>query len=138
MLDFSTDFGRRAAERLRTEQIVWLTTVGGDGMPQPSPVWFFWDGETALIYSQPHTSKVSNIARHPQAALHLDGDGKGGNIVILTGQAEIATAAPPATEHAAYLAKYDTGLKNIGMTPASFAATYSTAIRVIPTKLRGH
>lgn len=138
MLDFTTDFGRRAAERLRTEQIIWLITVGDDGMPQPSPVWFIWEGETALIYSQPDTPKIRNIARHPQAALHLDGDGDGGNIVVLTGRAAIAPDAPPATAHAAYLAKYDAGIRGIDMTPGSFAAAFSTPIRITPTKLRGH
>ena len=40
MPEFTGEFGQRAAERLRTEEVIWLTTVGNDGMPQPSPVWF--------------------------------------------------------------------------------------------------
>ena len=51
--DTTTDFGRRVERRLRDEYLVWLTTVRADGLPQPSPVWFLWDGETVLIYSQP-------------------------------------------------------------------------------------
>ena len=45
MLDETTEFGTRAARRLREEIIGWLTTVTPDGQPQPIPVWFVWDGE---------------------------------------------------------------------------------------------
>ena len=48
-LDPSTEFGARVERRLPDERIIWLTTVGPDNTPQPSPVWFFWDGETFLI-----------------------------------------------------------------------------------------
>jgi predicted pyridoxine 5'-phosphate oxidase superfamily flavin-nucleotide-binding protein len=40
MLDFSTDFGQRAKERLEREPVAWLVTVGSDGTPQPSPIWY--------------------------------------------------------------------------------------------------
>ncbi len=138
MLDFTTPFGQRAAGRLQQEEIIWLTTVGDDGMPQPSPVWFLWEGDTVLIYSQPKTPKVANIGSRPQVALHLDGDGKGGDIVVLTGRAEVSENAAPVTIPAAYLAKYAAGIKDIGMTPEQMAASFSAVIRVTPTKLRGH
>ena len=57
MLDFTSSVGRRIKRRLREEQIIWLTTVDGHLAPQPRPVWFHWDGETLLIFSQPHTAK---------------------------------------------------------------------------------
>ena len=41
MPDFSSDFGKRAEARLQHEAVAWLTTVGGDGTPQPSPVWLY-------------------------------------------------------------------------------------------------
>ena len=138
MPDFSSDFGKRAEARLRQETVAWLTTVGGDGTPQPSPVWFLWDGTSVLIFSQPNTPKVRNIERYPRIALNLDGDGRGGDIVILTGQAIIDRNAPPANQDPAYLAKYGDDIRGINMTPESFAAGYSVAIRFTPTKLRGH
>ena len=69
MIDTATEFGARAARRLSQEPIIWLTTVRHDGTPQPSPVWFLWDGESVLIYSQPATQKLRNIARNPHVAL---------------------------------------------------------------------
>ena len=44
LIDSSTEFGKRVEQRLRDEQIGWIVTVGTDGTPQPSPVWFLWDG----------------------------------------------------------------------------------------------
>lgn len=137
MVDFTSEFGKRALTRLEGETIGWLVTVGGDGTPQPSPVWYLWDGESCLIYSRPNTPKVRNVERHPQTALHLDGDGKGGNIVVLTGTA-VVEAAAPADQNPTYLAKYGAGIARIGMTPESFAAAYSVAIRFRPAALRGH
>lgn len=138
MIDPSTDFGRRAARRLATERIAWLTTVGTDGTPQPRPVWFLWDGESVLIYSREGTQKLRHIAANPRVALHLDGDGEGGDIVVLTGTATRDEAAPPANEVAAYVEKYGWGFERIQMTAAEFAAEYAVAIRMHPTALRGH
>jgi PPOX class probable F420-dependent enzyme len=138
MIDTATPFGARVARRLQEERIIWLTTVRSDGTPQPSPVWFHWDGQTFLIYSQPDTPKLRNIAQNPTVALNFDGDGRGGDIVVFTGRAEITEEAPPAHEVAEYLDKCRQAIARIGMTPEAFAQAYSTAMRVTPTGLRGH
>lgn len=137
-LDTSTEFGARVARRLADEQIIWLTTVRADGTPQPSPVWFLWDGASFLIFSQPKAQKLKNIAHGPTVSLHLDGDGRGGDIVVFTGRAAVEAAAPSVVEVPAYVEKYRAGIANIGMTPAQMAAEFSTAVRVTPTHLRGH
>ncbi len=137
-LDTTTDFGARVKRRLGKELIGWLTTVGDDRTPQPSPVWFLWEDGRILIYSQPDTPKLRNIARNPRVSLNLDGDGQGGDIVILTGEAAIDAAAPRADAVPAYLAKYRTEIDGIGMDPRSFSEAYSVAVRMTPTKLRGH
>jgi|SRR5947208_5338585 len=138
MLDTTTEFGARVERRLREERIGWLTTVGRDGAPQPSPIWFLWDGGTFLVYSQPKQLKLGNIERNPKVALHLDSDGLGGNIVVVTGEARIVRDVPPANEIPEYLDKYRSDIARIGMTPESFARAYSVAIRITPKKLRGH
>jgi PPOX class probable F420-dependent enzyme len=137
-IDTKSEFGKRAVRRLKDDVIFWLVTVGPDGTPEPSPVWALWEGETVLIYSQPDTPKLRNIPARPRVALHLDGDGKGGDIVVVTGAARIDREAPPADKVPAYVAKYREGMKRIGMTPESFAHAYSVAVRVTPTRLRGH
>jgi PPOX class probable F420-dependent enzyme len=137
-IDTSSEFGGRAARRLKDELIYWLVTTGADGTPQPSPVWALWDGETFLIYSKPDTPKLRNVRSRPRVALHLDGDGHGGDIVIVTGDARIEPEAPPADRVPAYVEKYREGVRRIGMTPESFARAYSVAVRVTPRQLRGH
>jgi PPOX class probable F420-dependent enzyme len=138
-IDTGSEFGGRAARRLRNDMIYWLVTIGADGTPQPSPVWALWDDDgTFLIYSQADTPKLTNVAARPRVALHLDGDGRGGDIVIVTGDARIDPAAPPADRLPAYVTKYREGMRRIGMTPESFARTYSVALRITPGRLRGH
>src|SRR4051812_20295660 len=114
-IDTTTEFGERTVRRLNQEPIGWLTTVDASGTPQPSPIWFVWDGQTALIYSQPNKPKLKHIAANPKVSLHLNSDEHGGNIIILTGDARVDEAAPGSDKHAEYQAKYldriETGLK---------------------------
>lgn len=137
IIDTSSDFGQRAARRLFEEQVVWLVTVDSKGMPQPVPVWYIWDGQTALVYSQPDQAKIRNIERTGQASLHFNSDFHGGDVVVLIGTAEIEPSAPAADQYQGYIEKYADGIASINMTPESFAASYSVPIRVTPTKLRG-
>jgi PPOX class probable F420-dependent enzyme len=76
-LDPSTEFGARVARRLADELIGWLVTVNGRGAPQPSPIWFLWDEGAILLYSQPETAKLRNIAANPRVAMHLPADAVG-------------------------------------------------------------
>jgi PPOX class probable F420-dependent enzyme len=137
-LDTSTAFGARVDRRLREDVVIWLTTVRPDGTPEPSPVWFLWEGGTLLIYSQPNRPKIRNLERNPRVALNFDGDKRGGDIIVLTGEARLAPGEPPAHQNAAYLAKYEKLIAGIGYTAEQFAKGYSVPIRVTPSKLRGH
>ena len=137
-IDTSTDFGARAARHLSDDQIVWLITVGPDGTPQPSPVWFLWGGDTVLIRSQPSTPKVRNIEQRNRVSLHFNCTPNGGDVVILTGEAWVEAGTAPANLDPSYTNKYAGGIQSIDMTPDAFAQEYSIAIRVRPTSLRGH
>ncbi len=138
MIDLNTEFGQRVARRLAEERIGWLTTVDATGTPQPRPVWFLWQEGSLLIYSRPGTRKLEHIARSPRVALNLDGDGMGGDIVVLTGTAVNDGNAPPADQVSAYVEKYSAGMQRIGMTAEQFAQVYSVAVRVTVDHLRGH
>jgi PPOX class probable F420-dependent enzyme len=137
-LDASTAFGARVVERLATDEIIWLTTISGSETPQPVPVWFLWDGETALIYTAPETYKLHNIARNPKVSLNLNSDPIGGDIAVFVGTAWVDQIAPPPHQHPEYLAKYGDRIVNLlGMTLDNYAATYPIALRVKPEKVRG-
>ncbi len=138
MLDVSTEFGARAARRLRDERIIWLTTVRADGRPEPSPVWFLWDGESVIIYSEPNTVKVRNITNRPKVALSLNSDAYGGDVIVIAGEASIVPNVLAADEFPTLIEKYRENLDDPGsLTTEHFARAYSVAIRVTPTGLRG-
>jgi PPOX class probable F420-dependent enzyme len=99
-------------------------------------VWFLWDDGSILLYSQPDTPKLRNIAANPRVALHLNDDGRGDDVVILSGRAA-ESADPPAHELPVYLEKYGDLIERNGWTPESFAADYSVPVRIRPTGLRG-
>ena len=112
-------------------------TVNGRGAPQPSPVWFLQDGDSFLVYSRPDTPKLRNIAENPRAALHLNDNGRGGDVVIVAGRAH-RSDDPPAHRVPAYIEKYGELIEGNGWTPESFAADYSVPIRITATAVRGH
>jgi PPOX class probable F420-dependent enzyme len=138
VVDTSTPFGKTADRRLRTERIVWLTTVSADGTPQPNAVWFLWDGDTVLMYSIPNQAKLKNIARNPNVSLNLDSKKKGDSVVMLSGSASFDSDAPPLHKNRDYMAKYRTEIARLNLgTPAKMASEYSVAVRIRPKKLRG-
>jgi PPOX class probable F420-dependent enzyme len=134
MLDTTTEAGARADERLREEIMIWLTTVRSDGQPQSVPVWFLWDGETFLIYSQPGRQKLKNIGGNARVGLHLNANDRGGEVVRAEGTAEVVQDVPPADEVGAYVEKYRESIARVGFDPGGFARAYSVALRVRPDR----
>jgi len=137
MIDLSTEFGRRVAKKLKTEQVIWLTTVGPGNTPQPRPVWFWWDGTSVLIYSKPNGQKLRHIRRYPNVSLHFNSDAEANEVAVVVGRANVARTAPPANDHKEYLRKYRKSIAGLGMTPKGFGEDYSVAIVVTPARLRG-
>ncbi len=137
MWDTTTEFGQRIARRLAEEQIIWLVTTGQDGTPQPSPVWFVWDGATMRIFTKPDAPKVRNIQARPRIALHFNSDASGGDVIVFLGTAAVDPTTTAAHLLSAYLAKYGASIPALGMTPEQMGAVYATAIRVTLTKVRG-
>lgn len=138
MISFNSKLGRAAKKLLDSEYVIWLTTVGSDLTPQPRPVWFIWNEDAVLIFSQPHAAKLKHIRQHPNVSLHFNTDREGGeNIIILTGEATLPVDAPPASAVPAYVKKYKKGMAELDMTPASFSQSYSQSIRIAPIHLRG-
>jgi PPOX class probable F420-dependent enzyme len=99
-------------------------------------VWFWWDGETILVYSQPDKPKLRHIAVNRRVALAMRTDVHGDDLVVITGDASVDEAAPPADSLVAYVDKYGAEIARQGFDPASFAGEYSVPIRIRPTRLR--
>jgi len=135
-IDWTSDAGAKAAQRLRDDQIVWLATVRPDGQPHAVPVWFLWDGERATVFSKPD-QKIRNLGQNPRATLHFNSTPNGGEVVILEGQAELPDETAAQALSPAYVAKYGEGIKSLGMSPEAMAAEYHRVIRFLPEKVLG-
>jgi PPOX class probable F420-dependent enzyme len=137
MIHFQTRFGRHVNRRLRQEKIIWLTTVDSQNTPQPRPVWFQWDGQTVLIFSERDKAKLRHIGRNPRAALNFNTDEAGGDVTVLVGDVLILDKPPARNRVKSYLRKYGEGIKELGMTIAEFTETYTVPILITPQSMRG-
>jgi PPOX class probable F420-dependent enzyme len=141
-LDPSIAGAAHAEDRLRRDEMIWITTVRADGQPQSSAVWFHWDGSDFLLVSQPAAAKVRNLVANPRVSLALNGTGYGADLVIVEGQAEVlpdyaSGSWPEAARVEAYYAKYETALReSLGSSAAEMASAFSTALRITPTRWR--
>jgi PPOX class probable F420-dependent enzyme len=137
VIDEGTEFGARVARHLREEMVVWLTTVTPSGAPLPRPVGFLWDeDQTVSVYSQPG-ARIRNITSNPRVTLNFGGDGNGGDIVVLSGIAEVVDSASSAAENTAWVAKYAAEWKRGGMTAQSFARRFNVPLRIRISDIHG-
>ena len=136
VIDPETEVGGRVAARLRDELVAWLVTVAPDGTPVPTPVWFWWDGEALLVYSEPAKPKLRHIASNRRVAVAMRTDEHGDALVVITGDATVDDSAPAAFELPGYVEKYRDSIARLRSNPEEFSGAYSVAIRIQPTKLR--
>jgi PPOX class probable F420-dependent enzyme len=138
IVDESTEFGARAAAHLRDDIVVWMTVVAPKSGPIPMPVWFLWEGGESVRMFSRDGARIRNLEANPLVSLNFAGDGGGGDIVVLAGEARTERDAPPAGEDEAYVAKYSAHISRIGQTPETFGLRYSVPVRIRLTGLRGH
>lgn len=137
-MDLNSDFGRAVKQHLEQQYVIWLTTIDSKLTPQPRPVWFLWQEDMFLIFSQPRAHKVAHIRKHPRVALHFNTDETGDkHVIVFTGQAVLDPHVPAAHQVPAYLEKYKAGIDALDMTPEEFSREYSIAIKIRPTEVRG-
>ena len=136
MIDPGTEKGAKVDARLREELVAWLVTVAADGTPVPTPVWFWWDGDSVLVYSQRDKPKLRHIAANARVAIAMRTDVHGDDLVVITGKAAVDDDAPPADRVPEYIEKYRAEIARLGSDVAGFAGEYSVPIRIRPTKLR--
>jgi PPOX class probable F420-dependent enzyme len=136
LIDPENEDDARVDARLHDDLVAWLITVSPNGTPMPTPVWFWWDGATMLVYSQPGKPKLRNIDTNPHVAVALRTDPIGSELVVITGDAVVDASAPKADDHADYIAKYRSEITRLGSDPETFAASYSVPVRITPTRLR--
>ena len=136
MLELDPEFASRAKKRLQEEDVIWFTTVNPRGIPSSNPVWFYWDGEFIIVFSQPGSYRVRNIRSNPNVSLHLQGvDGLGNNVIIINGTASLKPGN--STIPSGYWDKYTKFLPGSNLTAEEMLRDYSVEIRVKPLRIRG-
>ena len=137
MIDFSQGFARKVGDRLGEEQIIWMTTVDASNTPQPRPVWYYFDGQSILLFSRPERAKVRHIRANPHVSVNLNSDFRANQVTVLIGQAAILDEQPTGPRLQAYVEKYLEGMRRLDHTPESFLGTYSTPIEITLDRVRG-
>jgi PPOX class probable F420-dependent enzyme len=134
-LRFDTSLPAARLDRmLRTETVIWLSTVRADGQPHLVPIWFSWDGETILVASKPNAKKVANLRLNPSVMVALGEPDDDFDVGMLEGVAELPSEPSAELLPLAHLQKYRTQMASIGLTPAEFLRTYTQVIRIRPTR----
>jgi PPOX class probable F420-dependent enzyme len=133
----SAGLREHAERRLRENLIAWFTSVRPSGQPDSVPVGFLvQDDDTILVYSQPGKDKLRNIAANPRVTLTLDETALGSDVIRVEGMAKHVPDHPPASDVEAHVAKYGEHIASSGYgTPERFAAMFSEAIVITPTRL---
>jgi PPOX class probable F420-dependent enzyme len=122
--------------RLHGNLMAWLTTVKPNGQPVSVPVWYLLrEDETVLVYSQPNKAKLRNVQQNPRVTLGLDVTDLGRDIIRLDGTALRVQDIPPADQNPQYVAKYTERIGAIFGTADRFAAMFSSAVLITPTRL---
>jgi PPOX class probable F420-dependent enzyme len=135
MLDLTKERDMHIDQRLRSDPIIWLSTVRRDGRPHTAPVWFLWDGKTILIFSQPDSQKIRNLRNNPYVTLALEGTNGGTDVIVLEGKAELLKEKTTELNQPDYfITKYGSAIQDMGEAPESLAQSYSQPIRITPTK----
>jgi PPOX class probable F420-dependent enzyme len=124
----------RIEHMLRTETVIWLSSVCSDGLPHLVPIWFSWDGSSVLIASKPHARKVANVRANPAVMLALGEPDDDFDVGMVEGVAELLRTPAAIALPRAHLEKYRSQMAAIGLTRTEFLATYSQVIRVRPTR----
>ena len=54
---------------LQSKAFAYLATIGSNGEPQSSPMWFLWDGEYIKLTHTTNRKKYQNIKRDPRVSI---------------------------------------------------------------------
>ena len=135
ILDLAQPRHAQIDARLRSEPIIWLSSVRPDGRPHLVPVWFWWDGAAILLFGKPGSQKVRNLRHNAHAIVALDTADEGEDVVVFEGTAELLAETAVQATLPAFAAKYAALFVRIGSTPERMAKEYSQPIRVAPVKL---
>jgi PPOX class probable F420-dependent enzyme len=123
---------------LRSDTVVWLSSVRDDGRPHLVPVWFHWDGERIVAFSKPRARKVENLRGQPSVMLAVGTPGPDFEVELIEATAELPETPSTSLLPDGFAEKYRDLLRRAGLTAQRFAEVYSQAIVLRPTRFLGY
>jgi len=90
-----------ALHRLVEARTYWICTTRPDGRPHARPMWGLWLDD--VFSFRTGSPAAANLAVHPQITMHVD---SGSEVVIVEGEADVATPARAEHYAQAYELKY--------------------------------
>jgi PPOX class probable F420-dependent enzyme len=127
-----------AEAALRSDPVVWLSSVQTDGRPHLVPVWFHWDGERIVAFSKPHARKIDNLRDQPRVMLAVGTLGPDFEVELIEATAELPDSHAADVMPAGFGSKYRDLLRRAGLTVQRFAEVYSQPIVLRPTRFLGY
>jgi PPOX class probable F420-dependent enzyme len=121
-------------ELLALRTIAVLGTVGRDGLPHLTPIWFADGGEAIVMATASTSHKLVNLAREPRATLVLHDSRPGFEVcgASITGRVDVLRGpeAAPLVEqvHARYVDPAASRLPDV----SGFLASDDVALRLVP------
>ncbi|RAV17219.1 TIGR03667 family PPOX class F420-dependent oxidoreductase [Mycolicibacterium sp. GF69] len=125
----AVELTQEVSERLTNDKFGWLTTVAKSGQPVPRLIWFYFDGNDLIVYSEPDAAKVRHIRNHPRVSLNLDSDGNGSGVIAVGGTATVDAEGVDPQQDERYQAKYGDYAASLGFT-AEFLAAYNLRLKI--------
>jgi PPOX class probable F420-dependent enzyme len=127
-----------AEAALRSDPVVWLSSVQPDGRPHLVPVWFLWDGERIVAFSKPHARKIGNLREQPRVMVAVGTPGPDFEVELIEATAELPDSSATDVMPAGFGKKYRELLRRAGLTVQRFAEVYSQPIVLRPTRFLGY
>jgi nitroimidazol reductase NimA-like FMN-containing flavoprotein (pyridoxamine 5'-phosphate oxidase superfamily) len=119
------NLSKAQTEVLQQRRVASVATIGSNGVPHLTAVWFFYDGESFYLAIPSTSAKAKNLDANRQMALMIDVRESGKELGIsVSGQATIlegeTARAAVAQVHAKYLSERALADPEVGPTFAKF------------------
>ncbi|HEX5827864.1 MAG TPA: pyridoxamine 5'-phosphate oxidase family protein, partial [Candidatus Limnocylindrales bacterium] len=122
----------RVLPMLADERVVWLSTVRPDGTPHLCPTWFWWDGSALVVFSKPDAVKARNLRANPRLMLAVGDADADFSVGLIEADAVLEPGVARVPD--AFFEKYRHELAAGRLDEATFRATYTLSIRVVPSR----
>ena len=109
-----------------------LVTIGPDGVPDPTAMWFVMDGDTMVMRTYAKSQKVRNLERDPRVAVLVEDGETYATLrgVQLTGRIELSRDADEVLDVVAGLARKYEGVEQIDRAALANYASKQVAMRL--------